>query len=206
MSRRVLITGFGPFGNVTQNPAAAIAESLHGRRLRGRTLVGRILPVEFTHGPRELRRLIRETEPELVVCLGVAASRQHITPERVAINLVDAPIPDNAGAQPVDCRISANGAGAYFSTLPIKSIVEELSERGAPVKLSSSAGEFVCNHIFYHLMKALRRTKGIRGGFIHVPLPTPTFGLEAQIEAIRLAISVSLRVTRDSTRVPGRID
>ncbi len=206
MNRRVLITGFGPFGGVTKNPSSAIAEALDGRRLGGSEVAGKILPVDFAAAPRELRRAIRETEPVMVVCLGVAASRSKITPERVAVNLQDAPIPDNAGFQPVDSPILKNGAAAYFSTLPIKNIVAHLAERGAPVAISDSAGQFVCNHVFYHLMRVLRRTPQARGGFIHVPLPRHGFTIDDQVAAIAVAVRVASRCPRKTASVAGRID
>lgn len=208
----VLLTGFEPFGGEAENPSQEIARALDRRRIGGRTVVGRVLPCAFGASRVELARLVRAVRPELVICLGLAGGRAEITPERVAINIDDARLPDNAGAQPVDRPIVRGGPAAYWSTLPIKAIVAALRARGMPAAVSQTAGTFVCNHVFYGLMHALRGNRRVRGGFIHVPFATtpvpraePTLPLETLREAIALAIAVSLRRRRDARIGGGRV-
>jgi pyroglutamyl-peptidase len=197
--RPVLITGFEPFGGEARNPSQEIARALDGRVIAGRRIVGAVLPCVFGVSLRSLRMLVRQHNPSVVVCLGLANTRSEITPERVAINLDDARIRDNAGWQPVDRRVVRNGPAAYWSTLPVTPIVAALRKRGLPARPSETAGTFVCNHVFYGLMRQLHRKRTVRGGFIHVPWPqgwAPTASVitfEQMVAAIGLAIEVSFR-------------
>ena len=210
-ARIVLVTGFEPFGGDRYNPSQVIAESLHGRRVRGRRVHGAVLPCVFGDSLRCLESLLTTVNPELIVCLGLASARAAITPERVAINLDDARIPDNAGRQPIDQPIVAAGPAAYWSTLPVKAIVAELSARKLPAAVSQSAGTFVCNHVFYGLMDLLARPEhqGRLGGFIHVPAAARNGrGWRAPrrlTEGIAGAIETALRVRRDLAAVGGAI-
>jgi pyroglutamyl-peptidase len=148
----------------------------------------------------------------LVICLGQAGGRTAITPERVAINVDDARIPDNAGTQPVDRPVVRGGPAAYFSTLPVKAIVAGLRAEGVPAEVSQTAGTFLCNHVFYGLMHALRLRPGVRGGFIHVPyLPEQALKGESSLafeklaRAIARATEIALSVRRDARTVGGQI-
>ena len=158
-----------------------------------------------------LKREIRRLDPALVVCLGQAGGRTGITPERIAINVDDARIPDNAGRQPVDRPIVRRGPAAYWSTLPIKAIVAALQARGIPAAVSQTAGTFVCNHVFYGLMHALRRRRGVRGGFVHLPwLPEqagagqPSLPLDVMVDAIGVTLKVAMRRKKDLRVAGGR--
>lgn len=209
-SRTVLVTGFEPFGGDKANPSQDIAMALAGRVISGRRVVGAVLPCVFGEANRVLRALLRRHRPELVICLGLAAGRTAITPERVAINVDDARIPDNAGSQPVDRPVVAGGPVAYWSTLPIKAIVAALRARGIPAEVSQTAGTFVCNHVFYGLLRALHRKPGVRGGFLHVPAESdsgsqgkPGLSREAMINAIAIATEVSLKTRRDRSFAAG---
>lgn len=202
--KTVLVTGFEPFGGDRLNPSQEIARALDGRVVAGRRVVGAVLPCVFDVANVELRKLLRTTRPELVVCLGLAGGRSEITPERVAINVDDARIVDNAGKQPIDAPVVRGGPAAYWSTLPIKAIVAALRKRGIPASVSQTAGTFVCNHVFYGLMHVLRVRRGVRGGFIHVPPMAAQvargpsgLALPAMVEAVAIAIDVSLRTRRD---------
>ncbi len=217
--RSVLITGFEPFGENRRNPSAEIAQALDGKVLGGRTVVGAVLPCEFGVSMRVLRGLVREHRPEVVICVGLANGRTAITPERVALNLDDARIRDNAGKQPIDRAVVRGGPTAYWSTLPVKAIVAALGRRRIPASVSQTAGTFVCNHVFYGLMHELRRSRGVRGGFIHVPWPkgwagegTSRIPFEAMVRAIAEAMAVALRGApgsaagaRSAERRPGRV-
>ncbi len=208
--KTILITGFEPFGGMDLNPSQEIARQLNGHVIAGRRVVGRILPCVFGAANVELRALLREFEPEIVLAVGQGDGRADITPERVAINVDDARIPDNAGVQPVDRRIVAGGPAAYWSTLPIKAIVTALRAHEIPASVSQTAGTFVCNHVFYGLMHALRR-RGGRGGFIHVPwLPEqakrgqPSLPLPTMVEAVAIAAGVAATVRRDTRLAEGK--
>lgn len=207
--KTVLVTGFESFGGAALNPSQEIARMLHGEIIRRHEVVGVLLPCAFRHALTELRARIRRIEPELVICLGLASGRKAITPERVAINIDDARIPDNAGAQPVDRPVVRGAPAAYWSTLPIKAIVEQLRAHAIPAEVSQTAGTFVCNHVFFGLMHHLAGDGQRRGGFIHVPnLPgqgRPSLRLEQMTEGIRLAIEVSLARRRDVRRAGGRL-
>jgi pyroglutamyl-peptidase len=158
--KTVLITGFEPFGGAARNPTEEIVRALHGTTLAGWRIMGAVLPCVFGDAIEELRRQRRRHRPEVILCLGLAAGRSDITPERVAINVDDARIADNAGRQPIDRPIVRRGPVAYWSTLPIKAMVATLRARGLPASVSQTAGTFVCNHVFYALMHAIRRSPG----------------------------------------------
>jgi pyroglutamyl-peptidase len=198
----VLLTGFEPFENETVNPSWLAVRRLHGRVIRGHRIVARRLPTTFGRSLEVLRRHLRVLQPRLVICVGQAGGRAEITPERVALNLQDARIPDNAGRMPRELPVVRGGPAAYWSTLPVRSIVRALKRRGIPAAVSLSAGTFVCNHVFYGLLHDLAaQGGGIRGGFIHVPfLPAqaarhrdqPSLPLEMMVAALAVAVRSSL--------------
>lgn len=211
----VLITGFDPFGGEAVNPSQRIAQALDGEVVAGHRVVGATLPTQFGASLPALQALLRRHRPVLVLAIGQAGGREGISLERVAINLIDARIPDNAGSQPVDVRIVDNAANAYFSTLPIKAMLQRLHKAKIPAALSQTAGTFVCNQVFFGLQHALRRRHGVRGGFIHVPyLPeqtaqhaaAPSLPLETMIAAIRLCLEVALVTTGDAHYAAGALD
>jgi pyroglutamyl-peptidase len=194
----LLLTGFDPFDGAKSNPSWDAASALDGSAIGGHRVVARQLPTEFGASLRALRSAIRETSPALVVCLGLAGGRKGLSLERVAINVDDARIPDNAGAQPVDARIAARGPAAYFSTLPIKAMLAALQKHGIPAHVSQTAGTYVCNHVFYGLMHALRRKQGVRGGFIHVPsIGRGGMPLDDIVEGLRIALRVAATTSED---------
>ena len=197
----ILLTGFEPFDGDDRNPSQAIVQELAGHAIAGHRIVGHELPVAFGDSLRVLRQALRRTRPALVVCLGQAGGRDAISLERVAINVDDARIADNAGARPVDRPVVARGPAAYFSTLPIKAMTAAVAAAGIPAAVSQTAGTFVCNHVFYGLMHALRRRPGVRGGFIHVPWSDvqaarrpgqPGLPLAAMVDGIRIALETAI--------------
>lgn len=208
--KTVLLTGFEPFGGDRVNPSAEIVRQLNGEIIAGHAVKGVVLPCVFRRAPDQLSEHIRLDMPVLVICLGLASGRTAITPERVAVNISDAPIPDNAGCQPVDEPIVRGGPAAYFSTLPTKAIVQALRTRGIPSELSHTAGTFVCNHLFYSLMHHLATLPcAPMGGFIHVPATTDQqiagLPLNLTIEGVRVAIQTALSVKADLLEPLGRI-
>lgn len=202
--KNILLTGFEPFGGDAINPSEEIARQLNGITVARHRVIGALLPCVFGAAIKELKHQIKLHEPVLVICLGLAGGRAEITPERVAINIDDARIADNAGQQPIDRPVVKDGPAAYFSTLPIKAIVQELRQRGIPAAVSQTAGTFVCNHVFYGLMHELAlHHKNVRGGFVHVPyLPEQTTGkpslpYDKMIEGITRAIETAVEYRRD---------
>lgn len=170
----ILLTGFEPFGGESVNPsweAAQLAANLLDAAGEPATAVQ--LPCVFGTSIEALRQAVRTHTPSAVLCVGQAGGRSEISLERVAINVDDARLPDNAGNQPIDDPISESGPAAYFSTLPLKRSLRALSIAGLPAAVSQTAGTYVCNHVFYGLMELLAQDGGgIRGGFIHVPFST----------------------------------
>ncbi len=203
----ILLSGFEPFGGDSVNASEQIVRRLDGTLVSGHAIHGIVLPCEFLRAPRVLMKHIQARKPAWVVCLGQAAGRRDIAVERIAHNLDDAALADNAGKQPVDLPVVRSGPAAYWSTLPVKSIVAAVSHQRIPVVLSMSAGGFVCNHVFYSLMHALRARRSPRGGFIHVPAlasaggASPGLALDTCVQAIEIALAACLGATapvRDS--------
>lgn len=212
-SPSVLLTGFDPFGGDALNPSWLIAQALHRRQLAGHRIIAAQLPTVFGDSLTRLNALLAERRPALVICLGLAATRAAISLERVAINVDDARIADNAGAQPIDTPVVAGAPTAYFSTLPIKAMQQAINWAGVPAEVSQTAGTFVCNHVFYGLMHRLataRGLRGTRGGFIHVPmLPeqgAPCLPLDQMVEGLRIGIRTALTVRQDVRAAGGAID
>lgn len=166
--RTVLLTGFDPFGGDTINPSWEAVSRLHGETMAGRHVVAAQLPTTFDGAPKALRAALRRHAPELVLCIGQAGGRTVLSLERIAININDARIPDNAGAQPIDTPVARRGPAAYFTMLPIKAMHADLRAADIPSEIPQTAGTFVCNQVFYVLMHALAGTR-VRGGFVHIP-------------------------------------
>jgi pyroglutamyl-peptidase len=197
----ILLTGFDAFGGADLNPSWLAVKALQGRQVLGHKVVAARLPTVYGESLKTLNQLLRLHRPALVVCVGQAGGRSAISLERVAINVDDAPIADNAGAQPVDLCVVPGAPVAYFSTLPIKAMLVALQREGLPVEVSQTAGTFVCNHVFYGLMHTLanhRLLRRTRGGFVHVPwLPeqgTPNMALDDVVKGLRVALRCALAV------------
>jgi pyroglutamyl-peptidase len=215
MSKTVLLTGFEPFDGETENPSWEAVRPLDDERIDGHRLVARLMPCVFGKAIARLEAEIAALDPQIVICVGQAGGRAEISIERVAINLEDARIPDNAGAQPLDRPIVAKGPAAYFSSLPVKAIVRDLCRAGIPASPSQTAGTFVCNHIFYGACHA--RAKGrrkLRTGFIHIPFSpaqavnhpgAPSLAVPIVAEALRIAVATTLRNKLDAREVGGAL-
>jgi pyroglutamyl-peptidase len=193
--KTVLLTGFEPFDGDTLNPSWEVARALDGETLGDVRMVSVQLPCVFAQAPRALAQALHAHSPQAVLCLGQAEGRQEITPERVAINVMHARIADNAGDQPQELPVVADGPAAYFSTLPLTRVVQHLRAQGIPSSISNTAGTFVCNQVFYLLQHTWAQA-GRCGGFVHLPcLPEqvarrgspayPSMSLTLQVQAIR---------------------
>ncbi|MDE2156646.1 MAG: pyroglutamyl-peptidase I [Xanthomonadaceae bacterium] len=212
---RILLTGFDPFGGEVVNPSWETVRALHGRRIGGHLVVARRLPTEFAGSLRALKAALRETAPAIVLGVGQAGGRRQLSIERVAINVQDARIPDNAGAQPVDEPVIAAGPAAYFSTLPIKAMLAALHAHGLPAEISQSAGTYVCNHIAYAMLHLASKRRGVRAGFIHIPyLPAqaarkrdaPSMA-QADVErGLEIALRAAIGTRLDRKLAAGSID
>jgi len=166
---KILVTGFDPFGGESVNPAWE-AVKLLPEVIEDAKIYKLEIPTVFHRSAEILREKIQHVRPDMVLAVGQAGGRHAITPERVAINLDDARIPDNEANQPIDEKIQSDGANAYFSSLPVKAMVQAMKEVGIPAAVSNSAGTFVCNHIMYQLLYFVEKEfPEMTGGFVHVP-------------------------------------
>ncbi len=211
MSKTVLLTGFEPFNQEPVNPAWEAVRALEGWAGEGFTVHVRQLPCVFGEAIRVIREAITQLQPDVVIAVGQAGGRVDLSVERVAINVDDAPIMDNAQCQLVDEAVVQGGPVGYFSTLPIKAIVTALRAAGLPASVSQTAGTFVCNHVFYGLM---HHTAGLplRAGFIHIPyLPeqaarfpgAPSMALAEMVRGLKLAVEISVGIAQDSRTAGG---
>jgi pyroglutamyl-peptidase len=190
---KALVTAFDAFGGGRVN-ASHEAVSRLPARIGGMSIVSAQLPTSFSRAIRVLRAAIVRASPDMVLCVGLASDRNAINIERVAVNLDDARLPDNDGAQPRDRPVVRGGPAAYFSTLPVRKIAARLAKEKIPCELSMSAGAFVCNHVFYALMHLTAQRKNrFRAGFVHVPDLHGTMTLDQMVRALTLALDVTRR-------------
>lgn len=204
----VLVTGFEPFAGAPVNPSGELVRRLTELGHPDCRIVGEVLPVSFDRAAGLLAAAIDAHDPDIVIALGLAESRHAITPERVAINLADAPIADNDGDQPRDAEIEHGGPAARFTGLPVKAISHALDAAGIPSDISLTAGSYVCNHVFYQLMGLAAARPGLRAGFIHVPATpqlggSPQFTLDELERGIRIAITTTLSTRVDVAHLGG---
>ena len=198
---KILITGFDPFGGESVNPAFEAVKLLPDT-IAGAQIIKQEVPTEFGRAGEVLEAAMNASKPDVVICIGQAGGRSAITPEKVGINIMDGRIPDNSGYQPVDVTIREDGETAYFTSLPVKAMVQKMKDAGIPAALSYTAGSYVCNYLMYTLLYLIdKKFPSVRGGFIHVPyameqvvnkpLGTPSMdlhqiarGLEKAVESI----------------------
>jgi pyroglutamyl-peptidase len=201
VAKRVLMTGFEPFGGETVNAAWEAVSGFQSATVEGADIFVRQLPTVFGKAVEVLEAELAAVQPDIVLCVGEAGGRSAISIERIGVNLDHARIPDNAGNQPKERPIIPDGPTAYWSTLPVAELVSALKSAGIPAEESFSAGTFVCNHVLYSLMHRLAadeyRQRAVIGGFIHVPyLPCqaaqhgnkPCLSVEEVRRALRLVI------------------
>ncbi len=175
--KKCLLTGFEPFLHHTFNPTMDVAKELDGKIIGNYEVVGRILPVTFAESGEQLLTYIKEEQPDVVISLGLAGGRNHITPERIAINCMDG-AKDNNGVQMNGEKIKEHGKDGMLTTLPIKDMVEALHEAVIPASISNSAGTYVCNHVMYQALHYFEEEeKNVPAGFIHIP-PSHALALE----------------------------
>ena len=209
MTTTILLTGFEPFAGDATNPSGDAVQLLAKRWAGPEALVVEVLPVEFAGASARLGALIREHSPDVVVAVGLAGGRPGLTPARVAINLADARIPDNAGDQPLDRPSVAGAPAAYFATLPVKAMTAAIVAAGVPASLSHSAGTFVCNHVMFTALHETAAADGIRAGFIHVPYAsgrapdgTSSLPLDDIVRGLEAALRTAVDAPTDAA-LPG---
>jgi pyroglutamyl-peptidase len=167
--KKLLLTGFEPFLDFSINPTETIVKELDGQKVGNYEIKGLHLPVDFDLAPKQIVEAVAEENPDAVISLGLAAGRTAITPERIAINCQDGE-PDNRGVTLEDNAIEENGSDGYFSTLPIRRMVNRLKEAGYPAAISNTAGTYLCNNVMYSVLHELKSSgKEIPSGFVHIP-------------------------------------
>lgn len=211
----VLVTGFEPFDGEKTNPSWEICRQL-GSEIAGMRVETCLVPCEFRRAIKVVAAAIERVHPTFVLCLGQAGGRQRLGVERVAINVDDARIPDNAGAQPIDEFIAANGPPAYFASLPVKAMAIAMRAAGVPTEVSNSAGTFVCNHLMYGVLHYLTESgHRARAGFIHVPFSeeqvvdkpdTPSMAMATMVKGVRGAIVAAHEHRHDIKAAEGALD
>ncbi len=209
---KLLLTAFDPFGGEKINPAEE-AVKLVKEKIGDVDVVKVRVPTVFGKSVKTVQEAIAKEQPDAVLCIGQAGGRFDLTPERVAINLDDARIPDNEGNQPLDHKIFEDGENAYFATLPVKAMVESIRAAGIPASVSYTAGTFVCNHLMYGVLYTLAKEyPNVKGGFMHVPFVTeqvvdkknmPSLSLDTVARGIEAAIKAIGENSADIHTVEG---
>ena len=211
---KVLVTGFDPFGGESINPSWEAVKSIKNT-IAGAEIIKLQLPTVAYKSISQLHNKMVELNPDIVISVGQAGGRADVTPERVAINITDARIPDNEGNQPIDEVIFEDGDTAYFSNLPVKAMVQAISDAGFPSSLSNTAGTYICNHVMYGILYYIQKEfPNTRGGFIHVPFATsqvtdkpemPSMEISDITTALEAAIQAAVTYQADLKTTIGEI-
>ena len=211
---KVLVTGFDPFGGEPINPAWEAVKAMKDT-IAGAEIVKMQIPTVVGKSIEKIHQKMKELQPDLVISVGQAGGRFGVTPERVAINITDARIPDNEGNQPIDEPIFSDGPAAYFSNLPVKAMVQAIKDAGYPSVLSNSAGTYICNHVMYGILYYIEKEfPNVRGGFIHVPYApsqvvnkpsTPSMALADITASLEAAVAAAISSKEDVRAVGGEI-
>lgn len=203
---RVLVTGFGPFPGVTSNPSQLAVDELQRRadtgRFPGIQVATAVMPVDFAKIPGQLAEMLRLVRPDVVLCTGVDMDAEAVTVERVAVNLVDARMPDTSGSQPIDRPVIEGGPDGLFATIPVKAVRRAIEAIGVPAELSLSAGTYGCNAAMYAALH--QAPHGTRVGFLHIP-SLRVLGTASATKALAAAIQACVENTTDLDEPGGEI-
>ena len=215
MAQSVLVTGFEPFGGEKTNPSWEVCRKLP-KEIAGLRVETVRIPCEFRKSIEVIAAAIDREKPALVISLGQAGGRSRLGIERVAINIDDARIADNAGKQPIDELVAPNGPPAYFATLPVKAMAAAVRSAGVPAEVSNTAGTFVCNHLMYGVLHYLAASGSrARAGFIHVPYSeaqaathsdSPSMAIATMVKGVVAAIAAAHENKRDIHEPEGALD
>ncbi|MDU0477053.1 pyroglutamyl-peptidase I [Staphylococcus chromogenes] len=210
----ILITAFEAFNGESVNPAQLATADLP-EHIEHHPIDVLVIPTSFKDSVVVIKSQLAKKTYDVVIAVGQAGGRSAITPERIAINIDDAVIPDNTGEQPINQPIQPKGPAAYFSDLPVKRMVQHLREAGTPSELSNTAGTFVCNHVMYQLAHLAKTSyPNMRTGFIHLPYATeqvqgrekvPAMPVSTMTRGLMLAIQTAIQFSEDSDGVLGTL-
>lgn len=200
---KILVTGFDPFGGESVNPAYEAVKLLPDE-IAGAQIIKMEIPTVFSKSGPAVEAGIEKYQPDVVINVGQAGGRSCVTVEKVGINLAQARIPDNAGEQPMDVPLQEDGETAYFATIPVNAIVENVRAHGLPCHISFTAGTYVCNCVMYNVLYLTKKKyPGIRAGFIHVPFAcgqvvdkpngTPCMSLTDIAKSLEYAIEATVK-------------
>jgi pyroglutamyl-peptidase len=208
-SHVTLVTGFDAYNGAEVNPSGEIARALDGTTIGGLGVVGRVFPVSAARTPELLRGAIDEVDPEVVLMFGVWPGRAVFSIERVAVNVLDFPYPDNEGAQLVDAPVLEGGPAAYLSTVPVKAVVEAWRAAGIPGAVSETAGTYLCNQSFYAVLDHTS-SRDVPVGFVHIPTvpseasrkdpPQASLPLTTLVEGAKVALEAIAAARRAKNR------
>lgn len=211
---KILVTGFDPFGGESVNPAWEAVKLLPDT-IGSAEIIKLQIPTVVNKLIEKIHAAMISQKPDIVISVGQAGGRFSVTPERVAINITDARIPDNEGNQPIDVPIFADGDTAYFSNLPVKAMVQAIKQAGYPSVLSNTAGTYICNHVMYGILYYIQKEfPDVRGGFIHVPYctaqvvdkpATPSMSLPDIAASLEAAIKAAVEHKDDLHVIGGGI-
>jgi pyroglutamyl-peptidase len=198
----ILLTGFEPFGGSSVNPSIKACKLLINEIYNGHTVKVEEIPVKFKEIKPKIIKHIDSYNPSAVICTG-QSSRPVISLERVAINIANARIPYNCGLKPIDEKLEQDSPAGFFTKLPLRKLLESLTEAKIPAEVSNTAGTFGCNQVFYHLLKYLEDNRiNIPAGFVHVPLlPEQVVGSNKSsmsLEVIAEALRIILKTVSDN--------
>lgn len=182
--KRVLLTGYEPFGEYETNPSARLASDFDETTADSVTVVGKKLPVVFDEARPLVEEAIETHQPDFVLSTGLMPGREAVTVERVGINVRDYDgVPDNADRRPVDLAVDSEGPAAYFATLPIRSLVSAARAAGVPTRISNTAGTHLCNNLLYATRHYIvENDLPIESGFVHVPFTHAQVARRDEIE------------------------
>ena len=189
--KKLLITGFDPFGGADVNPSWQAVKRLPDQ-VGEYELCKLEIPTVFHLATQQVLTTAAAWEPDVILCVGQAGGRDSVTPERIGVNIRDARICDNAGNQPKGEFVSPDGPAAYFSTVPVEAMAQAIRDRGLPATVSNSAGAFVCNDTLYGLLHAFAGS-AVKVGFIHVPYIPEQGNPSMPLEEITAALAAAIK-------------
>jgi pyroglutamyl-peptidase len=197
----ILVTGFEAFGAHKSNPSEELAHAVDGRRIGEHVVRGVVLPVHHRDAATRVTELLAELNPDAIVHVGLAEARARLAVERVAVNVMDFSLADNAGYQAAGEPCVVDGPAAYFATIPVREIVAALTAEDVPAYVSNTAGTYLCNQTLYSTLHTIACTgRRTRVGFMHLPL-SPAMVAAANADLPSMDVPLMLRGIEIALRV-----